>query len=438
MKRTVGATLAFGLLTALWGCPPPPPPPPPPKPTPTPSFQPLPLPSGGAYSDAGIEIAGGNLVVQAAAGGQPLAGALVKVYGPTLAAGETGARGTVALGPLEPGTTYRVVVQGPGYATYQAGNIVIEKDKPTPVTASLVPGATVVGTVKAGGKAVAGAVVSDGLNAALTDAQGQFRLEGAARGQVQLSVSKPRFKTAQRTLSVGSAGATGMDMVLENAEPVVYFDPRVAPGIGSDKFNGLRQVLSEAGWRVSDQAPGGAEGAWVLTSPVTELSAEVRAELSAFVSRGGKLVVFGEWGGFNGHKTPSSNAVLHGFGLHVNPDLVRDPAAGPDMGWLNVVAFHPDSPAVSGVKNVSFYRSASVFHLPGQLDLAQTAATAYRVQANAVAGAQSLVAGGAFAGGKAIVSGDASAWSDEDTDADGVANLREADNARLVTQLFDW
>ena len=69
---------------------------------------------------------------------------------------------------------------------------------------------------------------------------------------------------------------------------------------------------------------------------------------------------------------------------------------------------------------------------------AQTSPQGYRVQDNAVSGAQSVVVAGPFKGGKAIAVADASAFSDDDSDGNGTANALEGNNLALIEKLFNW
>lgn len=408
----------------------------PPPPTPTPSFVAPSIPPGGQYSDSGIQVSGGSLYVKLSGGSGAVSNATLSLYGPTLATSAVDSTGQATLSPLEPGGGYRLVVTAPGYATQEVGNITITKKQTTPEQLTLSQGATVSGHVTAGGQPVAGAVVSDGLNSALTDSQGAYRLDGVAPKSMTLTCSKPHYQTGSQTANVTAQGATGVDFSLAATPPVAYFDPSVSPGIPLAKFQGLQQALQNDGWQIASQAPTQG-GAWVLVSPSTSMPTATANQLSAFVAQGGKLIVFGEWGGFAGFQNPDTDALVHGYGLHFDPDLVRDPSASnPD--WVTVNSFAPNNPAVAGVSTLKLYQACSVFGVGPAEVLAQTGASDYQVEDNAQAKPWAVLVGGPFKGGKAIAVGDASAFSDEDTDGNGVSNLSEGDNKRLVTQLFDW
>lgn len=433
-----GALLA---VLALTGCPPTPvlPGPPSPLPTGSPAWTPpSSVPTEGAYSNSGIEVSGGSLFVQATAEGKPLAGAVLKLYGPTLATVVTDAAGQATLGPLATGPGYRLVVEAPGYATSQVGNIEIKKNEVSSERPDLRRGANLGGRILADGKPVAGAVVSDGLNSTLTDASGSYTLQGVTPGQVTLTASKSRYQTVSRALDVAGQGATGIELALAKATPVVYFDgATVASGVNAGKLTALQAYLREQGWEISSTPPA-REGVWVLVSPSAEPDVGAAERLANFVAQGGKLVIFGEWGGFSGFHNPGANVIAHQMGLHFNPDLVRLPGASPSSEWLSIRNFQPQHVAVAEVNTIQLYNACSLFSLTPMTALAQSGADAYRVQSNAAVGVKDMVIGGPYKAGKAIALGDASAWLDEDTDGNQTPNARTADNLKLIARLLDW
>jgi hypothetical protein len=293
------------------------------------------------------------------------------------------------------------------------------------------------GHVLAGGQPVEAAVVSDGLNSALTDAKGAFELHGVAGGNVTLTASKPRFQTATRAVAVSGRGAGNLDLELQAATPVAFFDASVSPGVDFAKLQGMRTALGAAGWEMVDQPPT-RDGVWVLVCPSADLPNALVERVTSFVAQGGKLVIFGEWGGFGRFRNPSTNNLAHAVGLHFNPDLVRDPGNGGTPEWLHITSLQTAHPAMHGIAGLQLYESCSLFGLAPMAKLAQTSSTAYRVQDNAVAGAQAVVMAGPFKGGKAVAIADASGFSDDDTDGNGTPNLKEANNTELIGQLFNW
>ena len=448
VPRSLPTVLVIALASALAGCPDP-------GVRPEPSFSVRPGPSAGpsatvswsqppspldgAYSDAGYAVFGGSLAVEATADGAPVRGALLRVYGPTLATATTDPAGRANFGPLAPGTDYRLVVSAPGRATYTSGSFEIKKKASITQRAALPAEATVKGLVTAGTAPVVGAVVSDGTSSAVTGADGTYELRGVTPGSLTLTASKPRFSLASQGVTATAGQPATADLALTAAQPIVHFDTTLSNGIGAERLGGLRQHLTARGWQLSE-APPAREGVWVLMSPGRDLTGAEVERLTTFVAQGGKVVVFGEWGGYGGFRNPGANALAHRFGLHFNPDLLREPggAQGQDPAWLAVARFRPDVAAVADLKAIQLYQSCSLFGLVPMTDLAQTGQLGYRVQAAPQAGAQTVAAGGPYKGGKAIVVGDASAFSDDDTDGDGTANAAESDNLRFVERLLDW
>jgi hypothetical protein len=396
-------------------------------------------PGSGTYSDPGIEILGGTLTVTVSdTKGNHLTGAHLRLYGPTMATTDTSSTGKATFGPLAAGQGYRLIISGDGLATQQVDGIEIKKHADTAQTASLAAEAVLTGRVTTGNQPLVAAVVSDGLNSALTDTQGNYNLHGVGAGQVTLTASKSRFQTATRGTTVSGQGATGQDLSLAAGQSVVYFDSSVAPGIDVAHFALMQKALISQGWTIS-QTPPDHEGVWVVLCPSKALPDAVQTRIVSFVAQGGKLVIFGEWGGFGSFNNPGTNGLAHAVGLHFNPDLVRDPNVNPaHPEWLNLTSFQPSNVALQSVTSVKMYAACSLFGLAPMTTWAQTSPTGYRVQDNAVAGPQPMVMAGPFKGGKAIALGNASGFSDEDTDGNGIPNLNEANNLELVGQIFNW
>lgn len=444
------AALGLALAAALAGCPGKPvnqpnpttslPPVQSAGPTINPSWSQPPSPLDGAYSDAGYAVFGGSVAVEATADGQPARGAMFKLYGPTLATATADPSGRANFGPLAPGPDYRLVVTQGGRATFSSAPFEVKKKETTRQAVRLAAGAVIRGKVTADGQPAGGAVVSDGTNSVLTNADGTYELTGVTPGAVTLTAGKSRFAQASRDVAAAAAAPVSADLALTAAEPVAFLDAGINGGVPAARLGALRQHLAARGWKLVDAAPAG-PGAWVVLSPGRDLTGAELERMTSFVAQGGKLVVFGEWGGFGGFRTPAANALVHRFGLHFNPDLVREPtaAAGADQAWLGIARFNGTKvPAVADIKGIQLYQACSLFGLAPMQELAQTGQLGYRVQAGPQTGAQTVAAGGPYKGGKAIVVGDASAFSDDDTDGDQIPNAAEAENLRFVERLLDW
>jgi hypothetical protein len=407
-----------------------------PEPTPFPSVAPT-VPGGATYADVGFSVYGGSLAVSAVSGGRPIVRAHVRVLGSSLAGSFTDAAGRVRIGPLVPGS-YRVVVSGEGLQTSVTDGVEIKprEEDTTSLTLELRPEASAAGRVTAAGQPVAQAVVSDGVNSALTDVDGRYKLQGLAPGAVTLTVSKPRFRTATRSHNVAAGIRADIDLSLLAAAPEVHFDLTAGSSLEASALNDLKQHLGGRGWTVLD-APPAQDGVWVLVAPGRDLAAPDRERLVNFVAQGGKLVVLGEWGGHPGFRTGAVNGLLHRVGLHLTSDLVRDMRGGNPTSAPRITRF-PEGPLSGSGLGLQVYGAGSVFGLDPMAVLATSSDSSFRVQSLGVVGAHPIVAGGAYRGGKALVVGDASAFVDGDVDENGRSNLDEADNALCFEKLLDW
>lgn len=441
LRRFLLSSLLLAASVAMAGCPDPASP----GPSPSSSQPPITLlppdapPPEGLYADLGIEVLGGTLFVEVkdVETGEVVPNAVVKVYGPSLASASVNEKGQVTVAPLSEGAGYRLVVEAESYATLQVGNIEIKKKTISSERPRLARGANLKGKVTANGQPLAGAVVSDGLNSTLTDSQGNYELKGVALGQVTLTAGKSRFQLASKAVNV-TRQTPVTDLALAPATPVAYFDGSVSSQETAGKYSQLRQTLASAGWTIQETPPA-REGVWVLVSPSTPLGNDTIERLVTFVAQGGKLVILGEWGGYSGFNNLAANNLAHVVGLHFNPDLLREAANnGGAPEWVIPRSFLAPTPISTDVKSLQLYQSSSLFALAPMTPVVQSGKGSYRVQTNAPLGPHNVVMGGPYRAGKAIAVGDASAWSDADTDGDGVANLKEADNARAIAQLFDW
>jgi hypothetical protein len=387
-------------------------------------------------SDAGIKLLGGSLVVEATDGTRPVTQAVVDVYGQTLATGVGDATGKVTMGPLAAASGYTVIVRAPGFATLRQPDLEIKQKMTTSVRLALIPGATLGGRVSAAGQPVAGAVVSDGINSTLTDAEGRYVLEGVVPGQATLRVSKPRFQASVRAWA-GAAGAVdGLDFELAATGASLFFDTRAASGLNPARYAGLKQALTGLGWTLVETPPPSPGDAWVLVCPAESPSPETIAQASAFVAQGGKLILLGEWGGYGGFDNLGANALAHGLGLHFNPDLIRE-AGGRSPEWLSIKRFEPLVFGTDGPKAAQLFNACSLYGLSGMRALASTGAQAYRIQSGEAA-SRPVAMGGPYGAGKAIALGDTSAFSDDDMDGDGTPDYKNADNLRFWEKLLAW
>lgn len=427
------------LLTALLatplaaGCVPPPAPPGPSVPPGGP-IGPSGLGTTPWLSYAGVELRGGSLDWHLTADGAPVEGALVKLYGPTLAAVETDAAGKAAFTGLAPGA-YRVVAEAAGRQTTEWTNVTISVGKRFEAEPqALAPGASLQGVVQnEAGAPLAGVVVSDGLASTVSGEGGAFTLAGLKPGAVTISANKPGYARSEREVAVAAGGPATLTWRLSPAAKTLLLDTSLATS--PPAFSQARAALSAAGFTLVerlDQAP----AVWVLVRPTGALDPARAGAVRAFVAQGGSLVVLGEWGGSGAFRADRTDAYLHPLGVHLNRDLVRFGTA--DGGAANRLA--PGHPALAGLSGLQVERACSVFALPPLTALVAPATGAYRVQ-QAEGSAEppfAVAAGGPAGAGKVLAIGDASAFSDEDADGNGVSNFQTADNAKAWVQLLSF
>lgn len=412
------------------------------SPTAAPSFSPYnpKLASDDAkagVSDAGIKVLGGALTVETTDGTNAIAKAVVDVYGPTLATGITGTDGKAALGSLEPGATYTVVVHAPGFAAVKQEKLEIKQKMTTSVRLAMVPGAILSGRVTANGQPVGGAVVSDGLTSTITDAQGQYQLPEVATGNVTLRASKPGFKAGVHALPIAGNAQSGVDLNLSPAEGSLFFDTRLVKNLDTSKFTTLKAAFTAQHWKLIDTPPPSPGDVWVLVCPGRTPSADTIAQATAFVAQGGKLILLGEWGGFSGFNNPGANAIGHAIGLHFNPDAVREFDNGTLGTALTIRKLEPLVFGTDGPASLVLTNACSVFGLSAMRPLATTGPKAFHVQAGETE-TRTIAIGGPFGAGKAIAVGDTSGFSDDDGDGDGTPDAKAADNMGFWSKLLAW
>ncbi|MEB3196257.1 MAG: DUF4350 domain-containing protein [Candidatus Sericytochromatia bacterium] len=396
------------------------------------------------YADLGFEVHGGGLLIDVRAAGKPVEGAWVRLLGPSLAAGGTKANGQLTLSPILPGSDYRLWITTPGLQTVISNPFTLKANSTDTLTQrfELKAAGRLRGRVVADGQGVAGAVVSDGLNSAVSDPTGEYELPGVAPGQVRLTASKPRFQLANQTIAVSATVPAVADFSLSPAPATLTLDTSLAANetqrlAWNDRFRGLSRQLAASGWTIKE-APAEPATVWVLAGVARDLTRQEIERLTDFVSQGGKLIVLGEWGGSAGFRTSAANTLLHGLGAHLAPDLVRDFVNPKNPNWITVQRFLSSHPSVAEVRSWRVYGASSVFGLWPLQSLAETSKDAFRLQSSSQTASQSLLVGGPFKAGKVIVVGDTSCFTDEDSDRDGQPNLADGDNFRLVERLLSW
>ena len=263
-----------------------------------------------------------------------------------------------------------------------------------------------------------------------------------------LRVKKTGFSSSTREVQVQVGQPLNLGQITlqpETSQRVVGIDltHRSFGLSGSNALQNYRQVqstLESEGYRVVQVTTDllntlpSLDGLLVL-SPQAAFSVEEKAAIQAFVLNGNKLVLTAEWAGFGGFSHANANQMLAPFNLELGTDTLR---STDKTGFLSTTNFE-EHPMVSGIQQLKFFQASSV--RLGQLG--QAGALPVRTEDNTfrivnTIGAFGLIGVAPFGSGNVIVVGDSSLWSDEDSDGNQVSNLDEADNRKLLSQVFSW
>ena len=304
-----------------------------------------------------------------------------------------------------------------GLALWLAGCGWWEGDRPRfVVTGSLIDGV---------GQPVAGAVITDGAAATLSDDQGRYRL-GVRRET--LAVSKPRCPRVSWEPVPGEQPARTL---AAREHPVrVGVDPRGDQAA----FRGLGELLARTA-RLAEW-PGGSPGALdvlLLVTPRGWSGADVGAVLR-WVRSGGRLILCGEWGGYAGQDVETMRALAEPAGVEVVGGTVRTAAEDDFVVQVSRPAFQGLATALGG-RPVTLI-GATELSVGGEARPLLVAPRGYVVLAEV--GSRVVAAVGPLGLGKIIVLGDSSLWLDEDSTGSGQANIALGGNSRLLEALLVW
>ncbi|MEZ0374256.1 MAG: DUF4350 domain-containing protein [Candidatus Sericytochromatia bacterium] len=294
------------------------------------------------------------------------------------------------------------------------------------------------------GVPLVGATVYDTRQNVTTDAQGRFVLGYATSGDFRLAVSKTGYQPVTRLVTIQAdqhQDLGDLTLVRKTGPLLLGIDSSHAPlGQGSalSRYPGLQSVLSGQGFQLQTLSSGlddqlDSLDTLLILSPSTSFSAAEIGAIQAFVLSGGKLIITGEWAGYAGFDGAAANQLLAPFNLQFGLDTLRESGSG----FLNISSFQ-SHPVTAGISQLKLYQSSSVrLSQAGNGDLlARTSPESFQIASNT--GAFAVLVASNYAAGKVIVLGDSSLWSNEDSDGNGVANIDEADNRKLLEQVASW
>ncbi len=454
MHKTLNNILSLSLLcslsaTVLWGC----------TPVEVPAQPPATPPGASATPDAPSTPDVTRIDVQVVivnSSDQPVADVDVKLS--SLSQAEliqrTGSNGVADFKQIPQNAEYNIEVSKVGFEktsrTADLGKLVTQNQSNVSLKIIVSPITTgITGTVvDAQGNPLSGASVFDGTITTDTDNQGNFSFSYNQAQNVILRVKKTGFGSSTREVQVQVGQPLMLGQIAlqpQSAQRVIGIDlTHNSFGLsGSNALQNYKQVqstLESEGYRVVQVTSDllnilpSLDGLLVL-SPQAAFSVEEKAAIQAFVLNGNKLVLTAEWAGFGGFSHANANQMLAPFNLVLGTDTLR---STDKTGFLSTTNFE-SHPLVSGIGQLRFFQSSSV--RLGQLG--QIGALPVRTEENTfrivnTIGAFGLIGVAPFGSGNVIVLGDSSLWSDEDSDGNQVSNLDEADNRKLLSQIFSW
>lgn len=366
----------------------------------------------------------------------------------------TDAQGVATFAQIPQNAEYQIEVNKEGFQktsrTADLGRLVTQNQRNVSLKIILEPilSGLSAQVVDAQGNVLAGASVFDGTNTVETDREGRFTLGYNTAQTVTLRLKKTGYEASSRQVQVVVGEVLNLGQVVLSKAPskrVIGIDlTHDSFGLsGSNALQNYQRVqstLEAEGYQVQpitadllNTLPT-LDGLLVL-SPQAAFSVEEKAAIQAFVLSGKKLVMTAEWAGFGGFSHANANQVLAPFNLVLGTDTLR---ATDQSGFLRTTNFE-SHPLVAGIEQLKFFQSASVRLLqlgqPGALPV-RTEDNTFRI-VNTV-GAFGLIGVAPFGSGNVVVLGDSSLWSDEDSDGNQIANLDEADNRKLLSQIFSW
>lgn len=275
------------------------------------------------------------------------------------------------------------------------------------------------------GKPLAGAVVASDRAAVLTGADGRFTLPDSGG---TLTVRKIRF--APRTVS------RSMDRIVlsPSDQPVkVAWDQRWQ----SPAMQGLMGYLGAHGFTITPVITGSLpndQEVYVLPSPAW-FTKDAYEEYLRQAGRGAKLLVLGEWGGYDGIDLAACNALGSKAGISFAAAAVRSYSDRTPEEWLTL---HP-SEALMGAaleKGVRLFTSGALDLQGPAMSLMATDADGFRIQ-NWSHGAQNVLGAGPLGRGSLVALADTSAFTDE-VAPDGTPHWKALDNPAFAVSLLNW
>lgn len=273
-----------------------------------------------------------------------------------------------------------------------------------------------------------GAVASTGGRGAIADAKGRVTLPNAgSRVWVQ--------KTGYGPMEVDSK--TGAVTLARRNQPVkIIWDERFSAPV---PMEGLKNHLVNRGFEVSTLSNGALpKDADVLVLACPSFFDEGAYSQYMRAAQGGqKLVLLGEWGGFDGIDLAALTSLSSKAGISFDSGQVRIYASsGQPQAWLSFKTITP-TPLGAGIGTGVTVFTAGVLSLSGPAQaVLSSEPSAVRILRWDV-GVQTVAALGPLGRSQVVAIADSSLFSD-DPGPDGAPQWKASDNARFAENVMAW
>ena len=273
-----------------------------------------------------------------------------------------------------------------------------------------------------------GAVASSDGKGAIADAQGRVELSGVGkRVWVQ--------KTGYGRLEV-DAQTSAVTLSKRQGPLTIIWDERFSTPI---PMEGLKSHLVNRGFTVSTLTSGAlpANADVIVLACPAWFTEEAYTQYMRAAYAGTKLVLLGEWGGFEGVDLAALTSLAGKAGISFDSGQVRlYSSEGQPQAWLTLSGISP-SPLASGIS-----KGVTVF-TAGALGVSEPAKAILRSDDKTIrilrwdVGPQTLAAMGPLGSSQVVAIADSSLFSDQ-AGPDGAAQWKASDNARFAENVMAW
>lgn len=277
------------------------------------------------------------------------------------------------------------------------------------------------------GSPLAGVAIASDRAATLSAEDGTFVLADAGGA---VTARKVRYQS--RRVDPGRGGT----IVLAPSDQLVTvaWDERWQ----SPAMEGVIAHLNGKGFDITrvrqGELPAGRQ-VYVLPSPAW-FTQEAYQHYLRLASEGAKLVVLGEWGGYDGVDFAACNSLASQAGISFVPAAVRVYGMETPDEWLTIRSFDSASLATGLKQGIRLFTAGALDIKAPAVTLLKTGKEGVRIQAWST-GPQVLAAAGPLGRGSLVAFSDTSLWTDE-TGSDGTIHHKALDNQAFAVNLLNY